>query len=293
MTHQHDVSVASDVAASENSIAIRGTRLSFDELLDGRQLASDNVLQLRATLGKAEPFAHLTLKGLFNERLLELVHEEFDLFRDRGWNRALTRYEDTFRSKPGESFGPATQLYFWLVNSAPITRFLSAISGVEDLIPDPLLVGGGMHETRNGGHFGVHRDFEVHSSHGLSNAMVFITYLNKDWQPSYQGFLELWDSQCKQSVKQVSPDFGLSLIMIHGPASYHGHSTPLNAPDGRTRRSVTSYYYVNKHGSMLSDSTLSKFLYTTRTDRALAFVKPFVPPILWKNVRKLKRTGPV
>jgi len=249
-------------------------------------------LQLSATVAKAEPFSHLTLTGLFNERLLELVHEEFDLFKDRRWSRALTKYEDTFRSKPGASFGPATQLYFWLVNSAPIIQFLSAVSGIQDLIPDPMLVGGGMHETRNGGHFGIHRDFEVHTSHGLANAMVLITYLNKDWEPSYQGFLELWDGQRKQGVKRVPPDFGLSLLMVHGPKSYHGYTAPLNAPNGRTRRSVASYYYVNDRGAMVSESTVSKFLYTTKADLALAFVKQFVPPILWRSVRKLKRPGP-
>jgi hypothetical protein len=289
MIHQNDARLASDVAVSENSITIRGTRLLLDELVDARQLLEENALRLRATMAAAQPFEHLTLDGLFNSQLLELVHEEFDVYAARPWSRQLSKYEDTFRSAPGSRLGPAAQLYFWLVNSGPFTAFLSAISGVSTLIPDPQLIGGGMHETRNGGHFGVHRDFEVHVDNGLSNAMVLITYLNKDWPASYQGFLELWDAKREQCVQKVPPDFGLSLLMRHGPSSYHGYLAPLNAPPGRTRRSVASYYYVNKDAANQVASTMSKFLFTTKGDLAMSFIKQFVPPILWKGVKKLKR----
>jgi hypothetical protein len=289
MPHQSDARLASDVAVSDNSITIRGTRLPIDELVDAQQLAPDNALRLRASMAAAQPFEHLTLAGLFNDRLLELVQEEFELYADRPWSRALTKYEDTFRSAPGSALGPAAQLYFWLVNSGPFTDFLSAVSGVGSLIPDPQLIGGGMHETRTGGHFGVHRDFEVHVNNGLANAMVLITYLNKDWPPSYQGFLELWDAKRQECVKKVPPDFGLSLLMRHGPSSYHGYLAPLNAPPGRARRSVASYYYVNKDAANQVASTVSKFLFTTKADLATAFIKQFVPPILWKSFKKLKR----
>jgi len=52
---------------------------------------------------------------------------------------------------------------------------------------------------------------------------------------------------------------------------------------------VASYYYVNKDAANQVASTMSKFLFTTKGDLATSFVKQFVPPILWKGFKKLKR----
>lgn len=290
MMIQTSVHTPPSVVVGESHITIRGVRLHFDDLVDDRQLAPDNALQLREQLSKAKPFEHLVLKGLFNDRLLELIHDEFDMSNDAPWQQHLNKYEDTRRSKPGSRLGPAAQLYFWLCSSGRFTEFLRTASGVEDLIPDPFLLGGGMHETRNGGHFSIHRDFDTHWKTGLHNAMVFITYLNKDWSPSYQGSLELWDELRQQCVKKVPPDFGFSLLMCHGPNSYHGYATPLNIPAGRSRRSVASYYYTNrKNESGQPPSLVSKFLFTTKKDIAKEFIKQFIPPVVWNGFKKFGR----
>jgi hypothetical protein len=273
---------------ADSHFTIRGVRLRFEELVDDQQLSVDNAMRQREHLRNAVPFEHVLFQGLFNDRLLDLIHEEFDLATQLPWKQHVNRYEDTRRSMPGATLGPAAQIYFWLVNSARITQFLTAVTGVEELIPDPGLVGGGMHETRNGGHFSIHRDFEAHLTNGLANEMVMITYLNKDWKPSYQGLLELWDAQRQQCVKKVSPDFGVTLLMRHGPHSYHGYTTPLNMPRGRTRRSVASYYYSHPQTSQRPTSTVSKFLFTSKLDIAKETIKQCVPPILWNGFKKLK-----
>jgi hypothetical protein len=277
-----------NVVVDDSHITIRGVRLRFDELLDQQQLTREHAVRMHESLQSAEPFEHVTFNGLFNDRLLDLIHDEFDIASNLPWKLHSNKYEDTRRSMPGAALGPAAQLYFWLVNSVRITELLSNVSGVENLIPDPELLGGGMHETRDGGHFGIHRDFEVHFNNGLTNAMVFITYLNHDWSPSYNGSLELWDQQRERCVKKVAPDFGVSLLMRHGPASYHGYATPLNIPPGRSRRSVATYYYINPRDSTQPDSKVSKFLFPAKIDVAKDMLKQCVPPVLWNAFRKLK-----
>ena len=42
----------------------------------------------------------------------------------------------------------------------------------------------------------------------LTNTLVFITYLNRDWRPEYGGALELWDGKRNQKVTEVAPVFG-------------------------------------------------------------------------------------
>jgi hypothetical protein len=280
---------SAEIAADDSFVSIRGVRLRFEELLDTSQLTTGDAVRLREQLLQATPFPHLVLKGLFNERLLELIHEEFDLLGDQPLVQLSTKYEDTRRSPVGLRMGPASRLYFWLANSSLLTDFLGALAAVENLQPDPTLWSGGLHETRNGGRFEIHRDFNAHIKTGLHNVMVFITYLNKDWQQSFNGALELWDHDTQQCVTKVWPEFGASLILPHGPRSYHGYTAPLNLPPDRTRRSVACYYYTNR-GDLRNEASnaYSKFLFTAKQDVARDFVKQFVPPIVWSGIKKLQ-----
>jgi hypothetical protein len=47
------------------------------------------------------------------------------------------------------------------LNSGPFIRFLETATGIEHLLPDPHLSGGGIHLSRHGGHLGVHADFQL------------------------------------------------------------------------------------------------------------------------------------
>jgi hypothetical protein len=271
-------------------LCIRDTRLALSTLVNRELFQPDLGPRLHEQLRTARPFEHLVVEGWFNPALLELIHDEFDLFAGAAWKQVRSRHEDTRRSAPLARFGPATQLYFAIVHSGWFVDLLSAISGVPDLIPDPFLHGGGMHETRAGGGFGIHRDFDRHLRLGLSNRLVFITYLNKRWEPEWDGALELWDAQASACVRSVEPELGRSILMKHGSCSYHGHPRPLKVPEGRTRRSVAAYYYTNAGSGEASDHQLrSQFLFPHRLDGLKRAAKLLTPPIVWMGLRKLVR----
>jgi hypothetical protein len=281
----HDV-VSSPLESDH--VCIRGVQLDWGTLVDRRLFEPSTVETLREQLRAARPFEHLVVEGWFHPALLELIYEEFDQFQDAGWKQMHNRHEDTRRSVVHAHFGPATQLYFAIINSGWFLDLLSAISGIENLIADPLLYGGGLHETRNGGAFGIHRDFDRHVSHGLTNRMVFITYLNKGWQPEWNGDLELWDAPGSSCVRTVQPDFGRSILMKHGPTSYHGHPRPMTAPDHVVRRSVAAYYYTNPFAEELrADRVTSTFLVGRRATSLKRAVRLLTPPLVWRGLKKL------
>ncbi|MGJ7490107.1 2OG-Fe(II) oxygenase [Variovorax sp. ZT4R33] len=275
-------------AMRADCITIRGTTLVLDELVDAAFFTQEARQRLRAQLAGAAPFPHLVVDGLFNPDLLKLILEEFDTHRATGWYDVQSNYERTRRSVLGAALGPASQLYFDLVNSGWFTAWLSDVSGTSYLIPDPLRHGGGLHESRTGGSFAVHRDFDRHPHTGLKNEMVFITYLNRDWQPEWGSALELWNAKEGQCVTTVQPEFGRTLLMPHGPNSFHGHPTPLNAVDGRPRRSVAAYFYT---GTPVPEEDLNRsisiFIAPRRVDAAKAALRQWVPPILWRVAKKI------
>lgn len=265
-------------------MTIRGRELKLNELVDARLFDDDYINQMHQELINAQPFPYLVAEGWFNPTLLELVYEEFDIYRETSWKTVLTHHELTYRSNAEAVYGPATQLYFGIINSGWFVRRLSGITGAQDLIVDPQFYGGGLHETRAGGHFGVHRDFDRHLRTGLRNEMVVITYLNKDWNPDWHGALELWDKPSNKCIKKVEPDFGRTLILPHGLHSYHGHPTPLTAPDNITRRSVAAYFYSNKYAELDRDLRRTS-LFLGRKESKKEFlrksIRPLTPPVIW------------
>ena len=281
------------VLPETDAIRIRGVTLPLAELVDRKLFEAESVAALRERLLGGAPFPHLVLEGIFNPLLLELVREEFDTVGSEVWTALANRYENTRRSALGARLGPAAQLYFDVVNSGWFTAWLSSISNVPYLLSDPKLFGGGLHESRTGAHFAVHCDFRYHRFVGLKNEMVFITYLNKGWQPEWGGALELWDAQGKQCQAQVQPEFGRTVLMRTVPGSYHGHPSPLEAPQDRPRRSITAYYYTSPHiGQAREDEVASTFLKATRVDKVKTAARMLAPPLLWSAARKFKRPRP-
>jgi hypothetical protein len=276
---------------SENIVTIRGRKLPLDELVVPRLRDEAYIGSMQQAMQGASPFPHLAVDGWFNPDLLDLVAEEFEDDVGPAWRTVNSnQHEFTQRTAPGTELGPACELYFSLVYSGWFVRVLSHLSGVEEPVVDPQRYGGGLHETRTGGHFGVHRDFDRHLRTGLNNEMVFITYLNKNWQPEWGGGLELWDGSATRCMACVEPEFGRSVLLKHNEVSYHGHPHPLSAPEGVSRRSIAAYYYSNQHASMDREARrTSLFLFESRSERLKRVARAFTPPAMWDSLAWLAR----
>lgn len=285
-----EIEVAKALVDDSAFITIRGVRLSLDELIEPRLADTAWLDELRSRMQSATPYPHLVVQDWFNPRLLELVREEFDVLPRDGWSTQTNAYARVERSRVGARMGPASQLYFWTLGSSFFLHALSHISGVPDLVADAHLFGGGLHETLAAGSFGIHADFDRHPRTALNNEMVFITYLNKDWQPPWNGALELWDANRKQCVGTVEPEFGRSILMSHGRTHFHGHSKPLAVPPGITRRSVAAYYYANRFAREdRREAMLSTYLFASRSDRSKQVLKQILPPIVIATIKRLAR----
>jgi len=272
--------------ANMDSVLIRGVRLPVAELVDRSLFTPERREQLHARLVEAKPFPHLVIDGIFNPKLLELVVEEFDTHPRSGWFDVKSKYEAVRRSTSELGMGPATQVYFDTVSAGWFTDWLSSLIGVPYLLTDPKLWGGGLHESQTGARFAVHRDFNRHPILGLKNEMVFITYLNKGWQPEWGSALELWDKKADRCEAMVQPEFGRTILLPHGPASYHGHTQPLKAPDDRPRRSVAAYYYTSPLAGMQHGVEAGTvFMRKHRIDQLKAIARMVTPPVLWTMAR--------
>lgn len=123
-------------------------------------------------------------------------------------------------------------------------QFFEKLTSIDGLIADPYFTGGGFHEVRTGGLLGVHSDFRINKSLHVERRINAIIYLNKDWQDSYGGNLELWDAGMTKCLKEIAPIFNRCVVFNTDNDSNHGHPEPLNSPEGLTRKSIALYYYT-------------------------------------------------
>jgi|GEM_PF-442098 len=273
-------------------VVINGVTLPLNEILNEELLTPKKVETLAQSFKTADPFPHLVFEGLFSPLLLELVHADFEGLNWLDWRRYNNPNEKKLGSLKSTRFGNATQLYFNTIHSGRFVNFLEQITTIAGLIPDPTLLNGGMHQIPTSGKFSLHIDFNQHPVSCLDNRLVFITYLNKDWLPSYGGALELWNVKEDNCKRVVEPTFGQSILFYQSSRSLHGHPNPVNAPNGRPRRSVAAYYYTNgrtdEENSKYRTTIFPSLLPSSRLDRIINVTKYMMPPILLDAAGKLK-----
>lgn len=132
------------------------------------------------------------------------------------------------------------------LNSKDFLRKIEKISGIDNLIADPNLQGGGVHAIEHGGYLKLHTDFNWNETLQAHRRLNLIVYLNEDWCDSWGGSIELWDSMARNKIYSMSPAIGNVMLFATTDFSYHGHPDPLESPPGIWRKSIALYYYTQQ-----------------------------------------------
>jgi Rps23 Pro-64 3,4-dihydroxylase Tpa1-like proline 4-hydroxylase len=193
----------------------------------------------------AKPFPHVVLDDFFDPAILETVLTEFPTPGQLPWRNFNNEYENKLFYSAEAAFGPVTRLLLYHLNSMTFLEFMSQVTGVANLIPDPGFDGGGLHQIERGGKLGIHADFNSHKRYQLDRRLNVLIYLNKDWREEYGGHLELWDRNMTRCEVKAPPVFNRMVVFSTTDFTYHGHPDPLQCPQGMTRKSLALYYYTN------------------------------------------------
>jgi Rps23 Pro-64 3,4-dihydroxylase Tpa1-like proline 4-hydroxylase len=266
-------------------------------------ISSDELLRLgqekHEQYVNGDPFPYTYFDNFFNEEMLEQVLAEFPDLK----NKPAIKYNDAdqvkLASNNEDRFGELTKSLMHFLNSSTFLNFLSALTGIKNLIPDPYFLGGGHHQILPGGFLKIHADFNKHPDNKLDRRLNVLIYLNKDWDESYGGHFQLWDREMQGCKAKILPLFNRLAMFSTDDFSYHGHPDPLTCPPDRSRRSIALYYYTNgrpeseiNHG-LEDHTTLFKYRKgdddsTKRKQKLRKAVELLVPPIILRAVDKLK-----
>ncbi len=260
----------------------------------------------------AQPFPHIIIDNfLDNKEALELANK-FPGIKDKIWeihgsgaNPDSFDFEGVKRGSSNIVEMPKEIRQFLLeFNSEIFLQFLRKLSGVKHIIGDPSFSGCGLHSTGKGGRLMIHSDVNRYPiDNFVYQYLNCIFYITKDWDPSWNGNLELWDKKCKKCIKSIQPKFNRMIIFETTPFAFHGHPKPLNIPITKRRNSIAAYFYIPR--TIYSSKYLSNelktvfwrrtqsqdklFSYKFLKDKFNLIMLEILPPIISKSIQKIKR----
>src|ERR1700730_399765 len=267
----------------------------FRAALEGNLRLPASLEDIKAAYRGSKPFPHVVMDNLFHEESLNpLLSEIADMSSDQWVNVDRDPRERTVRMRSAAEMKQAGDHLVSMVHSAAFLYFLSEITGVRHLLPDPYLQGGGFAVMRRGDYFDVHADRNVAYDTGLTRRLAMIIYLNKAWQPEYHGELELWSPDGKRAEVSVEPLFNRTILFEVAYPNFHGVPAPLACPADWMRQSFIVYYHTvgidGKQNVRPHTSIFAPHLYAAKRVTLRSIAREVTPPLLVRGVRKLVST---
>jgi Rps23 Pro-64 3,4-dihydroxylase Tpa1-like proline 4-hydroxylase len=203
---------------------------------------------LRAKIRNAEPFPHFCIDNFLNVDFANEVCNSFPEYQSaKGMGKEFSAVNEKYKIQITDSkkFPPAIARLNALLASPEYVNMWSDLIGIPNLLADPELSGGGIHETNSGGRLDVHVDFNFIESRQWHRRLNILIYFNKDWQQDYGGQLDIWDNDVKKCYGSFAPIFNRACGFATSEISFHG-VTPLTCPPTVARKSFATYYYTRE-----------------------------------------------
>lgn len=251
----------------------------------------------------ARPFPHVAIDNFLPEWVIDALLAEFP-GQDAGIDFYETMNQSRFNKRATNrvtELGPFTQTFIQSLNSAAFLEFLEQVTGLEHLLTDPHVMGGGFHEVGDGGLLKIHSDNNWDPKLLLFRRVNLLLYLNKGWRDEYGGQLELWNADMTEAEARIAPISNRLVLFYNGELSHHGHPDPMHLPAGVTRKSLALYYYSADPTGEVIPSIPHSTVYKRRPGETfrrrkagVRLFQRFLPPVFldvwkyWRNRRSFQ-----
>lgn len=241
------------------STGIQATRTEEEPPLFPYDRYEANMDEISVEYAANSPVPHMFFPNFLDEGVAQQMAAEFPDHDDETW----IQYKHVNENKAGlhvrEALPDLIGRVIDELNSPACVSIISKITGIEGLIADPTIEGGGMHQAARGGYLNVHTDFTMHRQIPRWRRRVnLILYLNENWDTSWGGSIDFWSSGMKERLGSYPPILNGALL-FSTPGALHGFPDPLTCPENRARKSVQLYYYTLDDDSKSSPHSTEYF----------------------------------
>jgi Rps23 Pro-64 3,4-dihydroxylase Tpa1-like proline 4-hydroxylase len=194
---------------------------------------------------EAKPYPHILLTDFLDASAAAQMAAEFPALDSEGWTQYKHINENKLGMPKRDLFPPSLRAATEELCTPEFAAWLSELTGISGLMPDPVLDGGGLHQSGPGGYLNIHTDFSRHHQHKDWHRRVnLILYLNPGWREEWGGAIEFWERDMKRCLAKYPPLLNHALIFTTDDKSLHGFPDPLTCPPGQSRKSLALYYYT-------------------------------------------------
>jgi hypothetical protein len=204
---------------------------------------------IRESFQTAKPFRHVCLEQFLDTDVAEQLLAEFPVFDPKNAANEMGGAGRKAVNTDLQHIGPTYAKLYEYLCSQPYLDAMSEMLGIPDLLFDPSMFGGGTHENLPGQELDPHVDFNFDLERKLHRRVNLLIYLNKEWDVSWGGAIELhsdprdWD---KNVVTSFNCIFNRCVIFETNEHSWHGFRK-IAPPDTRTavaRKCISIYLYT-------------------------------------------------
>ena len=206
-------------------------------------------LRLAQEFSSSRPFNHAVIDNFWKEDFAQKLFEEFPEYESSSWT---THYNNPLEDKKTcnhwDKFPAATYQAFTYLNSQEFVSIIETVVGKSDVKTDIGLHGGGWHCHHKGGKLNIHLDYSIHPKLKLQRNYNLIIYMTPNWDPSWNGSLELWsgdEQQPRELSKSIENVFNRAVLFDTTQCSWHGLPDNLDCPVNEYRRSFAVYYLTD------------------------------------------------
>lgn len=193
------------------------------------------------------PFPHIVLDDVLRRPAFDAAVADFPGIDDEFWRGYVHVNETKFSNTQTDTWASSLQDVAHEFCSPEFVSYLEKLTGIDHLIPDYTMDGGGLHMTKRGGHLNIHADFSTHHTHETwARRVNILLYLNEEWHDDWGGKLELWDKDMTACQGRVTPAGNRMLVFTTSDDSFHGHPDGLTCPPDMARRSLAMYYFTEE-----------------------------------------------
>ena len=181
-----------------------------------------------------KPFFHMVIDDWAQPELLWAADAEWPAPTWPHWHR----YENgKLATKDTLRFPPACGELIRRLLSLPIEE----LTGIGDTFADWNCHGAGLHMLPPDCQLDVHLDSDHHPLFNWQRGVNAILFVNRSWDRSWGGELELYDATGRQCLKRIEPQFNRLVLFAPSDISYHAVAQVASAAE--VRKTLAVFYW--------------------------------------------------
>ena len=205
--------------------------------------------EIQREFQRAKPFRHVAIDNFLVSDNCESLLRDFPVFDEKRATNELGLIGRKAVVERVSNISPFYGAFYQYINSDAFLDAMSKLTGIQDLIADKTLFGGGTHNNLSDQGLDFHIDFNIDERNMLHRRINLLIYLNKEWEEAWGGAIELHSDPHNAVVDEIAsflPLFNRAVIFETNEYSWHGFRRITLPPDKQhlSRKSFSIYLYT-------------------------------------------------